>query len=224
MINLGAKRAIWIAGDPVKEHAEVIDWLNQNAPEDMEFYLVKLEVFKMGERNEVFPKFSIVQGPSEEGHKIGKEKKKDAERHILRKEFWTQLLKKSQEKGFELFSNISPKKEVWISTGAGKTGVHYMYIIRKNDARCCLCLEGIKENNKKNFDILYKNKKEIEKMFGEKLIWKRQDDLKASVIFSEIKNKGGWRTPEKWSGLQEEMIERMKRMEFAFRKYIPKLK
>ena len=105
MVNLDSKIAIWIASRVVDEHAKVIDWLNENSPDDFSFYLIQLEAI-MIEGNEIAaPLFTIVQKPTLESKELGAEKKQYAQRHILRKEFWGQLLEKSKEKT-KLHSNV----------------------------------------------------------------------------------------------------------------------
>jgi hypothetical protein len=105
-----------------------------------------------------------------------------AERHIRRLEFWKQLLEKSNKK-IPLFSNVSPSKENWIHAGAGIGGVKYSYIILMNGARVQLSIESKDAvKNKKVFDNLYAKKQQIERDFGEQLVWERLDNLKSSYI------------------------------------------
>ena len=64
LANLDAKVAIWISSDPRPEHVTAIDFLNENMPSDTQFYLMKLEAFKIGDSDPA-PKFTIETGPSE---------------------------------------------------------------------------------------------------------------------------------------------------------------
>ncbi|MHA1832421.1 MAG: DUF4268 domain-containing protein, partial [Candidatus Baldrarchaeia archaeon] len=83
----------------------------------------------------------------------------------------------------ELFSNVSPSKECWISTGAGKTGLAYAYVILRNSARIELYIDtGDKDRNKQIFDEFYRKRQEIETNFGEELDWRRLDDKRACRI------------------------------------------
>ena len=41
-----AKTAIWITGNPREEHKKAIDWLNEFTPDDIAFYLIKVEAKK----------------------------------------------------------------------------------------------------------------------------------------------------------------------------------
>ena len=61
--NLGAKVGIWISKNPRQEHINVIDWLNENAPEDTSFYLVRIEAYTI-DSSKPAPLFTIMAGPS----------------------------------------------------------------------------------------------------------------------------------------------------------------
>jgi hypothetical protein len=51
-------------------------------------------------------------------------KKELAERHIKRREFWTTLLERTNQRT-SLYSQRSPTTESWPNAGAGKGGVVY---------------------------------------------------------------------------------------------------
>ena len=222
MTNLGAKTVIWICEDPRPEHAQAVRWLNEVSPPDISFYLIKLEAFQI-ENSPPAPHFSIIVKPTEEIKETGKEKAELARRHKLRLKFWETLLKKSKARGIKLFSTISPSKENWISTGAGKTGLSYAYSILMNSARVELYIDtGNKEKNKKIFDQLHNEKEEIEKVFGEELEWQRLNEKRASRISKTVINKG-LKDEEDWNEIQDKMIEAMIRLEKALGKRIRRI-
>jgi len=221
--NLDAKAAIWISSEPRPEHERAIEWLNE-AGLDVDFYLVKIEVYKIGE-SEPAPKFTIISGPSEKSTIVGKEKKELAERHKKRFEFWKILLEKSKGKT-TLFSNVSPNIYSWIGMGAGKSGLGFNYGITNKNGQIELYIDRGKESeeeNKKIFDQLFNHKDEIENSFGEKLEWKRLDDRRASRIL-KVYEYTGLNDREKWNRLQADMIDDMIKFQKAFIKYIQNLK
>jgi len=220
---LEATTAIWITSRPVEEHAKAVEWLNEVTPDNMAFYLIKLEAIRIGSQPAAAPLFTIVNGPTKESKQLGQEKKEYAQRHILRREFWTQLLDKAKEKT-NLHSNVSPSIYHWIGTGAGKSGVSYNYVITKDYASCEIYLDRGKEFeepnvNKIRFDQLYKYKDEIERNITDKLNWERLDNRRASRV--SVKFRGvGLKDKEKWDDLQNKMIDVMIAFEKAFKKYI----
>jgi len=226
LTNLEAKMAIWITSEPVEEHIKAVNWLNENSPDDVSFYLVKVEAVRIGSDPLAAPLFTIVARPTEESKKLGLEKKEYAQRHLTRKEFWTQLLNKATKKT-KLHSGVSPSIYSWIGTGAGKSGVTYTYAVTNSSAWCEIYLDRGKEFvepniNKLRFDSLYKNKEEIEERFGGKLSWERLENKRASRIAARLIDYG-LKDKDKWDLVQEKMIDVMIRLEKATKSFIEKL-
>ena len=222
--NLSAKVAIWITSNPRDEHIKAINWLNESTPDDIYFYLIKVEAVRIGD-SAAAPLFSVIAEPTDIVKEIGREKKEYAERHHLRKEFWTQLLDLAKTKT-HLHSNITPPIYHWIGTGAGKSGIGYNYAITNDYGSAEVYLDRGKEFpkiNKERFDELYKHKDEIEKTFGGKLSWERLDKKRASRIAFRLDGVG-LKDKTRWPELQEKMIDAMIRMEKSFSPYIRSLK
>ena len=223
LTNLEAKIGIWICEYPQPEHVQAIEWLNENSPNDVSFYLIKLEVLQIDDSHPA-PYLSIIAGPSKQVKEAGVIKKEITATQQKRREFWSQLLEKSSAKT-ELFSTVSPSTENWISTGAGKTGLGYAYVILKNSARIELYIDtGDADKNKKIFDKLRDRKDEIEKDFGDKLEWQRLDNKRASRIAKTIEKTKGLENENDWPIIQEKMIDTMIKFENVLSKHLIKLK
>lgn len=221
--NLDAKLAIWITSNPREEHKKAIDWLNEFTPDDVSFFLVKIEAVVISNSLPA-PLFSVVAEPTEISKEIGKEKKEYAEIHHLRKEFWTGLLEKSKKKT-NIFNNLSPSIYHWIGTGGGKAGINYNLCITNSYAQAEIYLDRGKEFpelNKERFDKLLKNKEKIEKVFGDGLSWERLDKKRASRIGKKFTG-FGLKDKEKWSEIQNRLIDVAIKMKEAFGPYINKL-
>lgn len=227
LTNLEANTAIWITSKPVNEHIKAIKWLNEVTPDDISFYLIKVEAIKIEPQSLVAPLFTIIEGPSTEAKQLGEEKKQYAQRHILRKEFWTKLLEKAKERT-KLHSNVSPSIYSWVGAGAGKSGISYNYVITNKYGSCEVYLNrgpDFEEPNinKIRFSELYKHKSKIEKEFGKKLNWEKLEGRRASRI--SIKFEGeGLKDKDKWDKLQDKMIDAMIRLEKALKRFIRVLK
>jgi len=221
--NLDAKMAIWITSNPREEHKKAVDWLNEFTPDDVSFFLVKVEAVVISSSLPA-PLFSIIAEPTEISKEIGKEKKEYAEIHHLRKEFWTQLFEKAKEKT-NIFSNLSPSIYHWIGTGAGKSGINYNLCITNSYAQAEVYLDRGKEFpelNKDRFDELIKNKENIEKVFGGSLSWERLDKKRASRVAKKF-GEGGLKDKEKWPKIQEKLVDTVIKMKEAFTPYVKKL-
>ncbi len=217
---LEAKKAIWIVSDPRAEHVKAIAWLNESS--SAAFYLVKVEAIQI-EASPPAPLLTLITGPSAEAIEAGHTKKEIAERHVIRKRFWTGLLDKARQRT-KLHASLSSGEKNWIGASTGISGVALNYGIRQHDAQAELYIDFDKESgegNKRFFDSLHAHKKEIEAAFGGPLLWERLDDRRASRISTVIRV-GGWRDEDKWDELQDQMIDAMIRLEKALRPHLKK--
>jgi hypothetical protein len=215
------KTAIWISSDPRPEHEKAIHWLNETLPVDIALYLLKIEAFQI-EKSAPAPLISIIARPTTEGKQAGYQRGELAERHLLRLKFWEQLLDRANKKT-SLHAKRTPSKENWIGAGSGKSGIHYTYLIRMEDAEIRLSIESSDAAwNKRIFDKLHENKEEIEEKFGKPLEWDRLDEIKTSYIKFRLSS-SGLSDRNRWNELQDKMIDAMIRLERAFKSEIQKL-
>lgn len=220
--SLDAKAAIWIVANPRPEHVTAVSWLNQSGLAD--FYLIKIEAIKI-EGSPPAPLLTLITGPSEESIKVGEIKKDFSERQTLREKWWTALLERVRTKT-KLHANISPGKESWIGTGAGKSGLAYNYVVGQHATRIELYIDrgaDSEAENKRIFDKLYQHKADIENAFGGELSWEKMEEKRASRI-AKYYESGGYRDEEdKWPAIQDELIDGMIRFSKALSPYIKKL-
>jgi hypothetical protein len=220
--NLDAKKAIWITSEPRPEHEKAIHWLNETLPADTAFFLIKLEAYKINDSDPA-PLLTIVAGPSPEGKQVGAQKKELAERHVLRLEFWRQLIDRAKTLAPSL-ANRSPSKDNWIATSAGKSGFGYNYIIRMDDAQIELYIDrGDAKTNKDLFETLLMQKEQIERSFGKPLDWQRLDE-KQSCRVRYVLEGAGLLNQDKWSEIQERMIDEMIKFQKAIQPVLNQMK
>lgn len=142
-------------------------------------------------------------------------------RHKVRSEYWKNILEKIENT--ELFKNVKPSKDHWLSTGAGKTGVSFTMVISKNYARLELTLSNSqKEVNKKYFELLINNKEAIENKFGKQLEWEKLPNSKMSRIKYEDKELNLF-NEDNWSQMDDFFIEHLPKFEKAFKPFVESL-
>ncbi|MBV2168575.1 MAG: DUF4268 domain-containing protein [Bdellovibrio sp.] len=220
MIGMEAQIAIWISTEARPEHQKVIEWLNESSSSEVGFYLVKVEAVRIGD-SPYAPLFSVLAAPTNQAKELGEQKKEWASRHQNRQEFWAGLLEKSKGKT-KLFSNTSPGKYHWIGVGAGISGIKYTYVIGNDSASVDFYIDTDKnsgEQNKRIFDLLLRDKEKIETMFGGSLEWDRLDSKRASRIRKTISS-SGLAQVERWSELQDQMLDSMIRLEKAIKPFL----
>lgn len=225
LASLGADAAIWIVREARSEHTDAITWLNQSGL--AQFYLVKVEAIAIGDSPPA-PMLTLISGPSEESVQVGETRKDLAERQILRKSFWAQLLAHVIKKdAHNIFANISPSTDSWISTTKGLPGMWLIYRVRQHDASVELSLDagkGLKARNEAVYEYLHERCKEIADKFGDKLEWDRKDN-KVSCSISMTITMAGWRTDQdKWPEAHERLADAMTRLHEAVKPHFPEIR
>lgn len=138
-----------------------------------------------------------------------------ARRHTLRNEFWRQTLEALEAAGVDLYANVGPSDDHWLSAGSGLSGVHYSMIFSKDCARVEFVIaRGTAAKNKATFDHLFAKKTELETKFGAPLEWRRLNNRKVSNICYEKAFDGYDRAH--WPEMVKWLIEHVKRIEAIF--------
>jgi hypothetical protein len=228
-LNSGqTQRIIMVAGSFRKEVTSTVLWLMN--------YKLRIQCFKVTpyqDDDKLFINFEqIIPIKEVEDYVISMANKTQEDistqeelksRHLLRIEFWKDLLKEIN-KNPNSFQNCSPSKDNWIASGSGVSGVTFNFVISNYYARAELYMsKGNKDINKFIFDELQAQKEEIEKKFGGSLQWERLDDKKACRIKFEL-NEVDYFNRDDWEKMIAFMIEGMQRLEKSFREPIAKLK
>jgi hypothetical protein len=136
-------------------------------------------------------------------------------RHTVRRRFWTQLLRVMNTKS-QLYGNISPGAQHWISAGTGTRDVKLNFAATQWYGRAELYIDrGDKDENEAIFDALFADREIIEHEFGGQLEWERLDDKRACRIKAETP--GDVFDPERWPEMTDFMTDAMVRMERALK-------
>lgn len=110
-------------------------------------------------------------------------------RYELRRRYWAYALPMIQQAHGEgkSFSGCTSSKENWMSGWFGISGFSLNCVANYNEARMELSLgKSDKDANKEAFDYLFTKKAAIESALGTELIWRRNDDGKASQIVVKL--------------------------------------
>lgn len=146
-----------------------------------------------------------------------------SKRDNIRHKFWQQL-KDEMDKKNEFLVNCTPGKDNWMSFGIGFSGVSVCLIIahQSPSVRCALTLNKKADFNKKAFDFLCSKKDEIERNFGDRLEWLKNDDGVAQIVYKTTEY--DYYDEETWPAINEFFIRYSKKMYDAFKKPVQDLK
>ncbi len=221
------QRIILVAGSFRKEVTCTALWLLKH---DISMQCIKVTVFNKGEERllnleQVIPPpeaADFMVNVAEKEKKEAVVKKTQLKRESLRREFWEQTLAALEKAGINLYSNVSPSDDHWLSTGAGLSGVPFMMIFSQRDIRVELYIgRSSREENKWIFDELLKEKEQIEAVFGREIDWRRIDEKKACRIACcepyDSFDRANWPEMINW------MIEYVPKLEKAFQEPLERI-
>lgn len=130
--------------------------------------------------------------------------------------FWEHLLEALESSGINIFQNISPGKEHWISAGSGVSGMPYSLILTKKVVRIELSIiRSSRDENTFAYDRFYAKKEKLEADFGEPLIWHPLPGKKMCRISCE-KAADGY-NQQKWEQIIKWFVDHVPKFEAAFK-------
>lgn len=187
--GVDAKIAIWISKEICEEHRKAIDWLNENAGEDMQFFAIEVQAIRIGNSLPA-PTFKIKASPNSwvKGHINPTDQTKnitETKQYYYR--FFNNLLGKVKERLPNLTNSKSAGYDSWKTYPSGKSGYQYSTSFRsQNRISVELYIDtGEKAKNEEGFNLLLQNKKQIEEEVGE-LSWELLEGRRACRIAKYI--------------------------------------
>lgn len=178
--GLDAKVIVWIVKEAREEHRSAIEWLNNNTSERLNFFLIEIHAYQIGD-SLCAPKFEIVEKPNgfiknaKTQYGTGEYNKSQGEKI----EFWTRFNEILVERG-KPFNIRKPTADHWYDIAIGTSEAHISLTIVNREG--CVGVELYISDNKELYDRLYAQKDEIEEKLGLSPEWQRLDGKKASRI------------------------------------------
>ena len=178
--GLNASVVVWIVKEAKEEHRSAIEWLNNNTATGINFFLIEIHAYKIGD-SEPAPKFEVVEKPNDfikqsKGGSSDKELNRSQSERLI---FWEQFNQVVVNRG-KPFNLRKATTDHWYDVALGTSEAHIAIdlISRGN----YIVVEVYIQDNKDIFDNLYLNKEAIESALGFEMIWDRLDNKKASRI------------------------------------------
>ena len=220
VLNQGiAQRVILVAANFRKEVTSTVLWLLNYK---LRIQCFKVTPFAMGDQlllnvEQIIPMEDaeeyIISMAAKTQEDVGT-RTETAHRHLVRHEFWTQLLQRAGATT-ERFRNISPSKQSWLGIGAGISGGAYNFVVSRRYARVELYIGRSREETYRIFDGLHARRNEIEAAFGGALTWEREVGQHGARVKVEIE--ANLYDREQWARMTEFLLDAMGRLEGATR-------
>lgn len=215
--GLDANVIVWIVKEAREEHRSAIEWLNNNTNKNINFFLIEIHAYKIG--NSLYaPKFEIVEKPNDfiKNAKIqtGSEElnKSQSERLV----FWTRFNDVVSERG-KPFNLRKATTDHWYDVAIGVSGVLVEITLVNKEGCVGIALYII--DDKELFDSLNEKKIEIESKLGFELDWQRLDGKKASRIIYRIPGLN-FDDHSNYDDLMNDIIDKVQLFVKVFKKYV----
>lgn len=172
---------VWVVTDYTEEHRQAIDWFNRNMNENISFFLVQVEVYRIGD-SDAAPKFNVVCEPNNWGKTIKKSSAGDvvSATKLLQMEFWEGLKSYSSSRKMKLNLTHTPQPKHWFNVAIGTSKCHIALTLNTQKER--LGCEIYIRDDFKLYSKLFSNREKIESVIGAKLEWMELPEATASRV------------------------------------------
>lgn len=221
--GVGAKKVIWIAESFRPEHAAALDFLNENTTEDLSFYAVEVELWRIAE-SPLAPRFAVLVRPNN-WLKSGREQARAASAasptQQLQLRFWIALTERLKEKAPQIRPN-KPRAQHWLNNSIGRAGFQLNITANTRSQRLGVELWMPGTTAKQHFANLLVQKKSIEDALGFELDWQGLPDAIGCRIASWY-TQASIENEEHWDEYLDWLILRLKKMDQVLRPIVKAL-
>lgn len=215
--GVDAKVVVWIVKEAREEHRSAIEWLNNNTNSNINFFLIEIHAYKIGNSDNA-PMFQVIEQPNDfiKNNKSINSNDTMNKSQSQRLEFWNQFNNVLVERG-KPFNVRKATTDHWYNVAIGTSDAHIDITLVNKDS--VIGVELYITDNKEFFDKLYQRKDEIENDLGFKLDWRRLNNSKASRIVTFIKGLN-FDDHSNYNELMNQTIDLAVLMRDTFKKYI----
>ena len=142
----GTEVVVWVVAHARDEHRQAIEWLNQHTDSDFGFFLVEIELWKIGGSLPA-PRFNVVEQPNEWTKTI-KRSEGLSETDCMKLSYWTKYYEIAQTDidFLKVFRSGKPSKNHWLNLKFGTSSYHIALLV--NMRRDCTGIEFYVPDNR----------------------------------------------------------------------------
>ena len=221
--GVDAKKVVWIAEGFRSEHAAALQFLNENTTDDLSFFGVEVELWRIGE-SALAPKFEIVVRPND-WTKTGREQARAASAATpakqLQQKFWMALVEHLKERA-PVIRPQKPRPQHWLNNSIGRAGFALNPTANTREERLGVELYLSNLEAKQHFRNLIAEREKIEAALGFELDWQELPDATACRIASWYSD-ASIEDESRWSEYLGWVAERMVKMDGVLRPIVKAL-
>lgn len=185
----GAEVIVWIVKHARDEHKQAVEWLNQHTDENIGFFLVEIELWKINDSLPA-PKFNVVEKPNDWA-KAMKVVEGLSALQKLQLDFWQAFNEYAFVKPEfkKVFSQRKPSPQHWYSVSIGRSTSHISFTVNTQKKR--LGAEIYFSGDKDAYGRFMEHKEEIEKELSLPVEWREANkDCRILVLTNGDIKKG----------------------------------
>lgn len=219
----GARKVIWVAESFRPEHIAALEFLNQNTTEDLNFFAVEIELWRIGD-SPLAPKFEVVVKPNDWA-KSGREQAKAASNATPAKQrqqrLWMALVQKLNQDAPHIKPQ-KPRAQHWLNISIGRAGFNLNPTANHRDNKLGVEVYIHHQDSKKMYQGLLEQQKSIHDALGFELDWQELPEAHACRIAT-------WRPDSpledeaQWPAYLDWFVARIVKMNSVFKSLIQAL-
>ena len=221
--GVDAKKVIWVAESFRPEHATALEFLNANTTDDLAFFGVQVELWRIGD-SPLAPKFEVVVKPNDwakSGRTQARAAADASPTKQLQLKFWTALIDKLATSGTHIRPQ-APRPQHWLNNSIGRSGFGLNITANTRDERLGVELWMPGKGAKEHFAHLLAHRKHIEDQLGFELDWQELPDAKACRVATWYE-KAPIENEARWGEYLEWIIQRLVKMDQVLRPIVKAL-
>lgn len=197
---------VWVASKFVPEHRAALDWLNEKTDNNLRFFGLEVELWRIG-NSPAAPKFNIVSQPNNWSKTVAQAAKnidtqETSEARGLQYRYWQSFVLYLENFSSKLRPQ-DPRPRHWLTFSIGRSGFHVNALLNTVNDRIGVELVITDKDEAKSFyHLLEKDKTAIEVEMGAALEWKENQEKTQSKIYlfknSNPADEASWQTQHEW--------------------------
>ncbi len=184
--GLKAVTIVWIARKFTDEHRSALDWLNEVTDEQINFFGLEIELWRIGD-SPAAAKFNIISQPNEWQRAVDNFKHEIAAGSAgqLQFEYWSALKDFILNSGSKI-RPAKPSPQHWQTYAIGSSQAQLVSTLNTRESRLGVYLELLGNNAKVNYHRLQGEKAAIEAEIGHPLEWQEKSTVAVSQILTHL--------------------------------------
>lgn len=194
---LDAGTVVWIASSFTDEHRKALDWLNDRTDDDLQFYGICIELWRIGS-SPAAPRFNVVSRPANIPTGTPPEV---SETRKLQGEFWS-AVRGALHAAKAAPSLQTPRPQYWYNVAIGRSYFTLSLTATKFENRIGVRLYMNDRVAEQALAQLEREREQIEEEIGAKLLWNpnphNQDKIIALNHPADLSKRDQWPTYIEW--------------------------